>query len=95
MRPTPLFALLTLTFAGCTTPPLAPTPPVAAAPVPAAPSPSRFALPTTDDGLPGTGPIRRYPWFQKLWTERRTTWAGQIAQDQRAVVFLGDSITQG
>jgi len=58
-------------------------------------SPSAFALPATDDGLPGTGPIRRYPWFQKLWTERRSTWAGQIAQDQGAVVFLGDSITQG
>ncbi len=98
MRPTPLLALLALTFAGCATPPPAPTPPAnpsPAATATAAPSSSRFALPATDDGLPGAGPIRRYPWFQKLWTERRTTWAGQIAQDQRAVVFLGDSITQG
>jgi hypothetical protein len=98
MRPTPLLALLALTFAGCATAPPAPTPPAnpsPAATATAAPSSSRFALPATDDGLPGAGPIRRYPWFQKLWTERRTTWAGQIAQDQRAVVFLGDSITQG
>jgi len=40
-------------------------------------APSRYALPATDDGIPGTGPIRRYPWFQKLWLERRTAWAGQ------------------
>ena len=25
------------------------------------------ALPATDDGLPGAGPIRRYDWFQSLW----------------------------
>ena len=55
----------------------------------------RFAIPATDDGLPGVGPIRRYEWFQKLWRERRSAWAGQVEQDQGAVVFLGDSITQG
>ncbi len=55
----------------------------------------RFAIPATDDGLPGAGPIRRYEWFQKLWRERRSVWAQQVDQDQRAVVFLGDSITQG
>ena len=98
MRPTPLHALLALTFAGCATPPPAPTPPAnpsPAATATAAPSSSRFALPATDDSLPGAGPIRRYPWFQKLWTERRTTWAGQIAQDQRAVVFLGKACRAG
>ena len=52
-------------------------------------------LPATDDGLPGAGPIRRYDWFKSLWTERRGTWAKRIEQDQKAVVFLGDSITQG
>jgi lysophospholipase L1-like esterase len=56
---------------------------------------TRFQLPATDDGLPGAGPIRRYEWFQKLWTQRRTQWAGQVARDQGALVFLGDSITQG
>jgi lysophospholipase L1-like esterase len=52
-------------------------------------------LPANDNGLPGAGPIRRYDWFQKLWSERRLAWAKQRAQDQGAVVFLGDSITQG
>jgi lysophospholipase L1-like esterase len=56
---------------------------------------SRFAIPATDDGLPGAGPIRRYDWFQKLWTERRSGWARRMAQDQDGLVFLGDSITQG
>jgi len=55
----------------------------------------RFAIPATDDGLPGTGPIRRYDWFQKLWRERRSAWARRVDQDRQAVVFLGDSITQG
>lgn len=54
-----------------------------------------LAIPGTDDGLPGAGPIRRYDWFRKLWLERRTDWAKHVADDQRAVVFLGDSITQG
>jgi len=61
-----------------------------------APAPGdRFAIPATDAGLPGTGPIRRYDWFQDLWRERRSEWARQVAEDQGAVVFLGDSITQG
>ena len=56
---------------------------------------SSWQLPATDDGLPGAGPLRRADWFQKLWTERRSAWAGRVAQDQHALVFLGDSITQG
>lgn len=56
---------------------------------------SRFELPATDEGLPGAGPIRRYDWFRRLWSERRSVWAQRVAQDQEAVVFLGDSITQG
>ena len=54
-----------------------------------------YAIPATDEGLPGAGPIRRYDWFSKLWLERRTEWAAQVQQDQHAIVFLGDSITQG
>ena len=46
----------------------------------------RFSLPATDDGLPGAGPLRRYDWFQRLWRERRSTWAGQVGQDRNAVV---------
>lgn len=52
-------------------------------------------LPATDDGLPGVGPIRRYDWFQKLWAQRRAAWQQRVEQDQQALVFLGDSITQG
>ena len=52
-------------------------------------------LPATDAGLPGSGPIRRYDWFRNLWTERRGQWAKRVADDQKSVVFLGDSITQG
>ena len=54
----------------------------------------RFALPATDEGLPGAGPIRRYDWFQRLWRERRSAWASRVEADRDAVVFLGDSITQ-
>jgi len=56
---------------------------------------SKFAIPATDKGLPGEGPIRRYAWFQNLWEKKRTSWAKQVKQDQGALVFLGDSITQG
>lgn len=52
-------------------------------------------LPATDDGLPGAGPIRRYDWFRNLWNQRRTAWSKRVEQDQQALVFLGDSITQG
>ena len=38
---------------------------------PAAAVADRFALPATDEGLPGAGPIRRYDWFQNVWRERR------------------------
>jgi lysophospholipase L1-like esterase len=64
------------------------------APSAALQAPDRFAIPATDEGLPGAGPIRRYEWFQKLWRERRSGWAARREQDRGAVVFLGDSITQ-
>jgi hypothetical protein len=54
-----------------------------------------LAIPKTDEGLPGTGTIRRYGWFQKLWLRKREAWAVSVAADQNALVFLGDSITQG
>lgn len=54
-----------------------------------------FDIPETNDGLPGEGPIRRYDWFSNLWKNKRSTWAKQVEKDQGAVVFLGDSITQG
>ncbi len=52
-------------------------------------------LPASDEGLPGAGPIRRYDWFKNLWTQKRTVWARQVDKDQKSLVFLGDSITQG
>jgi lysophospholipase L1-like esterase len=61
---------------------------------PSQPDP-KYAIPQTDDGLPGAGPIRRYDWFRSLWLQKRSTWATRVAQDQKALVFLGDSITQG
>lgn len=54
-----------------------------------------FAIPASDEGLPGTGPIRRYDWFKNLWQQKRVAWAKQVEADQQAFVFLGDSITQG
>ncbi len=54
-----------------------------------------LTIPATDEGLPGSGPIRRADWFRQLWEQRRIDWAGKVARDQGAVVFLGDSITQG
>lgn len=56
---------------------------------------NHFQIPATDDGLPGTGPIRRAEWFRNLWATRRAQWAAHHEQDKNAVVFLGDSITQG
>jgi lysophospholipase L1-like esterase len=67
----------------------------AQAPNPASAVASRWDIPATDEGLPGAGPIRRYDWFRKLWAERRAVWGGRVEADRGAVVFLGDSITQG
>lgn len=74
---------------------LAPGVPAADSSPASAPAETRLQIPATDDGLPGAGPIRRYDWFKSLWLERRTGWAARVKQDQNALVFLGDSITQG
>ena len=66
------------------------TPP-AETPLPA----SRFEVPAADEGLPGAGPIRRYDRFREMWSSRRSSFAERVEEDQRALVFLGDSITQG
>ncbi|MFV0446034.1 MAG: GDSL-type esterase/lipase family protein [Planctomycetaceae bacterium] len=63
---------------------------------PPSPAPTfKFPLPATDDGIPGAGPLRRQEWFQKRWDERRTDFASHATEEQGALVFLGDSITQG
>src|SRR5688572_21475356 len=53
-----------------------------------------FALPATDENVPGAGPLRRAEWFRNLWKTRRAAWAARREQDRGALVFLGDSITQ-
>lgn len=58
-------------------------------------APEHLEIPLTDDGLPGTGTIRRYDWFRKLWTNKRSKWHRDVERDQGAIVFFGDSITQG
>ncbi len=55
----------------------------------------RFALPASEEGLPGEGALRRYDGYVKTWARRREQWSKEVAKDQGAVVFLGDSITQG
>ena len=47
-----------------------------------------------DSEIAGEGPVRRYEWFRNLWKNKRTTWAKEVEAKQRALVFLGDSITQ-
>ena len=64
-------------------------------PVAAQDAAADFALPASDEGLPGTGPIRRYGWFTSLWKNRRAEFFKRAEAEKNAVVFLGDSITQG
>ena len=64
----------------------------AAAPLP---PPDQWSLPADEAGLPGEGPLRRYDAYVRRWHDARKEWAGRVAQDRGAVVFLGDSITQG
>ncbi|MFN5056639.1 MAG: GDSL-type esterase/lipase family protein [Verrucomicrobiota bacterium] len=59
--------------------------------------PASFALPAPADEatLPGEGALRRYDGYVKRWNTIRPQWATEVAKDQGAVVFFGDSITQG
>ncbi len=81
-----LFALL---LAGCATSPS--TAPVKTA----AAAPSKYDLPSNVDDMPGVGPTRHYKGFRENWNKLRNLWATRVQQDQQAIVFLGDSITQG
>lgn len=51
--------------------------------------------PTNAALLPGKGPAQDWAGFPKVWAQRHAEWMKTEAQDQGAVVFLGDSITQG
>ncbi len=59
------------------------------------PAPDHWTLPTDESGLPGEGALRRYPGYVKGWHDLRSAWSKEVPQKQGAVVFLGDSITQG
>jgi lysophospholipase L1-like esterase len=54
-----------------------------------------LALPASDAGVPGAGPVRHENWFVKTWNDRRSHFARRAAAEHGALVFLGDSITQG
>jgi lysophospholipase L1-like esterase len=56
-----------------------------------------FNLPSVEQEseLPGEGELRRYPGYVKGWPSRRKYFFNNIQKDQKSVVFLGDSITQG
>jgi lysophospholipase L1-like esterase len=77
----------------------APTPTPTATPTPTplvvAPEDAKYDVPATDDGLPGAGPIHRADWFRGNWIKLHKQWAADAQKDQGALVFLGDSITQG
>ncbi len=55
---------------------------------------SLLDLPSAE-GQPGEGPLRQADWFRNLWNTRRKLWSESVERDQGALVFLGDSITQG
>jgi lysophospholipase L1-like esterase len=58
-------------------------------------NPAAESSPLYPDSTPGAGPVRNEDWFVKVWHERRDLFAKEKAEQQHAVVFLGDSITQG
>jgi len=45
--------------------------------------------------LPGKGPLQTWPGFTNVWAERHAAWQRDTNNENGAVVFLGDSITQG
>lgn len=51
--------------------------------------------PEREDMFPGKGPVRTADWFKQLWQQRRLEFWQNRVNDRGAVVFLGDSITQG
>jgi lysophospholipase L1-like esterase len=57
--------------------------------------PTAASVPKSDEAAPGIGPVRTEDWFVNIWRERRAAFADEKANQQHALVFLGDSITQG
>src|SRR5690349_7521472 len=57
--------------------------------------PESMQYPTNQAQLPGKGPIPSWKPFPRIWAQRRAEFMRHHDQDKGAVVFLGDSITQG
>lgn len=55
---------------------------------------SAFAQPPSSL-FPGEGTTQSGLWFRGLWKGKREQWSKDVAKDQGAIVFFGDSITQG
>jgi lysophospholipase L1-like esterase len=51
--------------------------------------------PTNSALLPGVGPTNYWNGLPRVWAQRHAQWAKTAQGDTGAVVFLGDSITQG
>lgn len=66
----------------------------APAQAPAEPRPGVDRAPTAEM-LPGRGPVQRGEWFDKVWSQRRAEFRARRETERGAIVFLGDSITQG
>ena len=45
--------------------------------------------------LPGKGPLQTWTGFTNVWAQRHAAWQQNTNNQKGAVVFLGDSITQG
>ncbi len=54
-----------------------------------------YSIPRVEEAHVGEGPFREGDWFERLWQSKHAAWAKTVEQDQGAVVFFGDSITQG
>ncbi|HEY4301911.1 MAG TPA: GDSL-type esterase/lipase family protein [Candidatus Didemnitutus sp.] len=97
MKTRPLLLVLCLAFAGCQTAPRpAPSPP-APTPTPAAVAPATAPDPfwPADGKFAAKGKTSSWAGFRAKNFERRTIFAEQKAGDQHAIVFVGDSITEG
>src|SRR5436305_1790368 len=57
--------------------------------------PSMFVKWPGIENFPGKGAIADADWFHATWTGRRTYFLEHRKSDKHAIVFLGDSITQG
>ncbi|MDB6031442.1 MAG: Lipolytic protein family [Verrucomicrobiales bacterium] len=51
--------------------------------------------PASTNMFPGAGPLQTADWFQERWKHQRLNWWLNQQKDKGAVVFLGDSITEG